>query len=69
MDNLSAHMSIKVIELALKHQVILMRLSPNTTYTLQPLDVITFEFFLFYFRIIGLFYSFLCMEYSHHYLN
>jgi hypothetical protein len=39
MDNLSAHISIKVIKLVLKHQVILMCLSPNTTYTLQPLDV------------------------------
>lgn len=44
MDNLSAHISIKVIELAQKHQVILMCLPPNTTHALQPLDVTTFGF-------------------------
>lgn len=42
MDNLSAHISIKVIELAKQHQVILMCLPPNTTHALQPLDVVTF---------------------------
>ncbi|CAF1463501.1 unnamed protein product [Rotaria magnacalcarata] len=42
MGNLSAHISVKVIELAQKHQVILMCLPPNTTRALQPLDVTTF---------------------------
>ena len=42
MDNLPAHISIKMIELALKHQVILMCLPPNTTHALQPLDLTTF---------------------------
>jgi hypothetical protein len=44
MDNLSAHISIKTIELAQKHEVILMCLPPNTTHALQPLDVATFGF-------------------------
>lgn len=42
MDNLSAHISIKVIEAAQKNQVILLCLPPNTTHALQPLDVATF---------------------------
>ncbi|CAF4097226.1 unnamed protein product, partial [Rotaria sp. Silwood1] len=51
MDNLSAHISIKTIELALKNQIILMCLPPNTTHCLQPLDLTTFGFVLTYFRI------------------
>ena len=39
MGNLSTHISIKVIELAQKHQVILMCLPPNITDALQSLDV------------------------------
>ena len=42
MDNLAAHISIKVIELAKQNQVILLCLPPNTTHALQPLDVTTF---------------------------
>ncbi|CAF2070950.1 unnamed protein product, partial [Rotaria magnacalcarata] len=42
MDNLSSHVSIKAIELAQQHQVVLMCLPPNTTHALQPLDVTTF---------------------------
>ncbi|CAF5019851.1 unnamed protein product, partial [Rotaria sp. Silwood1] len=45
MDNLSSHISIKSIELALKHEIILLCLPPNTTHTLQPLDVVTFGSF------------------------
>ena len=44
MDNLSAHISIKNIELARTHQVILLCFPPNTTHALQPLDVTTFGF-------------------------
>ncbi|CAF1555168.1 unnamed protein product, partial [Rotaria sordida] len=44
MDNLSAHVSIKTIELALKNQIILMCLPPNTTHCLQPLDLTPFWF-------------------------
>lgn len=47
MDNLSAHISIRTIELAQKHQVILLCFPPNTTHALQPLDVVTFGFVLF----------------------
>ncbi|CAF1531720.1 unnamed protein product, partial [Rotaria sordida] len=42
MDNLSAHISIKAIEMAQKNQIILLCLPPNTTHALQPLDVVTF---------------------------
>jgi hypothetical protein len=48
MDNLSAHISIKLIELAQRHQVILMCLPPNTTHALQPLDVSTFGYDFFF---------------------
>jgi hypothetical protein len=44
MDNLSAHISIKIIELAHKHRVILLCFPPNTTHALQPLDVATFGY-------------------------
>ncbi|CAF3705810.1 unnamed protein product [Adineta steineri] len=45
MDNLSAYISIKAIELAQKHQVLLICLPPNTTHALQSLDVPTFSMF------------------------
>ncbi|CAF4355372.1 unnamed protein product [Rotaria sp. Silwood2] len=41
MDNHSAHISIDVIELAIKNQVILLCLPPHSTHALQPLDVVT----------------------------
>ena len=41
MDNHPAHISIDVIELALKNQVILLCLPPHSTHTVHPLDVVT----------------------------
>jgi hypothetical protein len=51
MDNLSAHISIKAIEMAQKNQVILLCLPPNTTHALQPLDVVTFGSVLNYIEL------------------
>ncbi|CAF1652461.1 unnamed protein product [Adineta ricciae] len=42
MDNLSPHISIKAIEIAQKHGIILLCLPPNTTHALQPFDVCPF---------------------------
>ena len=44
MDNLSSHISIESIELAQKHQIILLCLPPNCTHALQPLDLVTFGY-------------------------
>ena len=48
MDNLSAHISIKAIEIAQKHGIILLCLPPNTTHALQPFDVCPFGYVLLF---------------------
>jgi hypothetical protein len=61
MDNLSVHISIRIIELAQKNQVILLCLPPNTSNAVQPLDVVPFEFIFATFSMINGITSRLCM--------
>ena len=44
MDNHPAHISIDVIQLALKNQVILLCLPSHSKHALQPLDVVTLRY-------------------------
>lgn len=44
-DGHSTHVDIKVVELARKHNVTILKLPPHTSHLLQPLDVTVFKSF------------------------
>ena len=52
MDNAECHMSIRAVEYALQHGIVIVTLPPHTTAKLQPLDVSVFGPFKSYLRSI-----------------